>query len=404
VTEVFLRDWSTTLTLAGGSPLHRVAALVSACARLSSSIEEQIAEASAHPDLKDRIDIAARLGRISNPLEAHRARDLRNDAAHDAKAPSREDALRAVCELAIAELGVLELEPACAAQLRAQYQALVGLRATDLSGAERRFDLAEPVDVSALRYAACSEEDADRSAAILVACALLGHALDGLISAVLPFGDERKGLLDLTLKPKLSAVFERGWIVGTDSMRGSALDAITARNHCAHEDLMPALGDTEGHVAAVVDVARLASRLEQKYSPAVSMEAPAPRAVPENARLDTVPAPSMPSGVRLGAPESPASAFLEVAGVVITGLLILAAILVGHGKSEPAVPAACTNLAAPAAAEFPECAVLMQHSTGGSCAPERFAHHTPQPVEVLAYCAELKYDEVKRLGSKGPRP
>ncbi len=251
--------WKATLRIAARDHLGRVGALVSGCAALDATLSVKIPEASALSDFKDKIDVAFQKGQLRNRDHVHWARNLRNTTTHDATVPPHLDALNAVSALAYADLNLRQSGEKAVSELESEYHLLVNAGLDDVVDAEHRFDLQDSGDILALHVASRSGDEVDRSAAILVASSLLERSSDSLIQAKLDFSDERKRLLDLGLKPKVVELFKRGWIEATEEEQQFVLDALTARNRCAHEDEPPTQEDSEQQVAAIVDVARLAA-------------------------------------------------------------------------------------------------------------------------------------------------
>jgi hypothetical protein len=274
--------WINTLRLAARDRLGRVAALVSGCSRFESTLNITIPEASSLPDLSDKIDLAYRQQYpIARPTDVHWARKLRNTSTHDATVPSHMDALNAVGALARADLAVRLSGRGSVSQVELEYLRLVNAGDDPVIDSAHNFDLQDSGDRLALQVASRSADDADRSAAILIVSSLLERSLDDLICSKLERGDERKALLDLTLKPKLAELFKKRWILADqEEEQKFVLRALTARNKCAHEDVAPSEEEAEQQVAAIIDVAReAASQVPERVDP--SRE-------PEPMRPDTV--------------------------------------------------------------------------------------------------------------------
>jgi hypothetical protein len=248
-------QWGLVFQSLSRSPFARGAALIEACSLLDATLASELPESDTREKFGERVQRAFEDGLLQDTRNVRTAAKLRNSFAHDAMLPSLSDTLTAVSALALADFkahGLLNEDvEAWVTRARLEARQTAGAVSTD----EIKITFSEDT-CRTLRAAASSEHDAEGLAAVAIAGALLGTALNTLGKSDSEFVYDHIG-------KKLADERVWGWI-SRHTYKEALLEAVMYRNTCVHD--LPVGIDSEEADAHVDIMLRATNALYQKLA------------------------------------------------------------------------------------------------------------------------------------------
>jgi hypothetical protein len=223
--------WGLVFRSAARSPFARGAALIEACSLLDESLANELPDSEEKEAFGERVQRADSDGLLKDARKIRIAAGLRNEVAHDAKIPSLNDALTAIGALALADFEVYELRNDDVEDWIAQVRIEAFQNAASSSVSKDALEIKfSDSTCRTLGAAATSDHDSEVLAAVAIAAALLGTALNTL-------GKSDGDFVYLHIGKKLAD--ERVWDwISRRTYEEPLLDAVMYRNTCVHDLLI----------------------------------------------------------------------------------------------------------------------------------------------------------------------